>query len=86
MHRTSRTNTRHRARLALSGAGALAVATALIAANSPSAGAAAATAGDGAVTTDTSYVKANGARITPGDAIALCGTNKRQQNEPSTAV
>ncbi len=86
MHRTSRTNTRHRARLALSGAGALAVATALIAANSPSAGAAAATAGDGAVTTDTSYVKANGRMPGLGDAIELCGTNKRQQNEPSTAV
>jgi len=84
MHRTSRTNTRHRARLALSGAGALAVATALIAANSPSAGAA--TAGDGAVTTDRSYVKANGRTPAPGDAIELCGTNRRQQNEPSTAV
>jgi len=86
MHRTSRTNTRHRARLALSGAGAgaLAIATALLAANSPSAGAA--TAGDGAVTTDTSYVKANDRTPTAGDAIKLCGTNKRQQNEPSTAV
>ena len=45
-----------------------------------------ATATDVRVTPDAPYVKANRARITPGDAIALCGANKRQQNEPSTAV
>ncbi len=46
-----------------------------------------ATAGsDTAVTVDAPYVKANGAPVTPGDAIALCGANRRQQNEPSAAM
>ena len=34
------------------------------------------------VTTDSSYTKANGSPITSGDAIAQCGGNRRQQNEP----
>ncbi len=38
------------------------------------------------VSPDTAYAKANGRPILAGDAIALCGTNRRQQNEPSTAV
>ncbi|GAA2111868.1 hypothetical protein GCM10009841_34950 [Microlunatus panaciterrae] len=39
-----------------------------------------------AVTTDASYVKANGRAAGPGDAITACGQNRRQQNEPSVAV
>jgi hypothetical protein len=38
------------------------------------------------VTVDTAYVKANGRTPAPGDAITACGANRRQQNEPSTAV
>jgi hypothetical protein len=38
------------------------------------------------VTVDTAYVKANGRTPSPGDAITACGANRRQQNEPSTAV
>jgi len=41
---------------------------------------------DTEVTVDTAYVKANGRPITSADAISACGANKRQQNEPSTAV
>jgi hypothetical protein len=41
---------------------------------------------DTPVTVDAPYVKANGRAITPGDAISACGANRRQQNEPSTAV
>ncbi len=43
-------------------------------------------AGDGAVSVDTPYVKANAQPITPTDAISLCGTDLRQQNEPTSAV
>lgn len=42
--------------------------------------------GNVAVTVDIPYVKANGRTPTAGDAIAACGQNRRQQNEPSTAV
>jgi len=42
--------------------------------------------GDGAVSVDTPYVKANARTITPADAISVCGTNLRQQNEPTSAV
>ncbi|MCW2601079.1 MAG: hypothetical protein JWM02_2908 [Frankiales bacterium] len=38
------------------------------------------------VSPDSPYTKANGRAIGAGDAIARCGTNRRQQNEPSTAV
>jgi hypothetical protein len=38
------------------------------------------------VSPDASYVKANGRAISGSDAIRLCGTNRRQQNEPSAAV
>ena len=38
------------------------------------------------VTVDTAYVKANERTPAPGDAITACGANRRQQNEPSTAV
>jgi hypothetical protein len=38
------------------------------------------------VTVDRPYVKANGRTPASGDAITACGTNRRQQNEPSTAV
>ena len=41
---------------------------------------------DTAVTVDQAYVKANGRPITSADAISACGANRRQQNEPSTAV
>ncbi|MEP6649746.1 MAG: sialidase family protein, partial [Lapillicoccus sp.] len=41
---------------------------------------------DVAVTVDAPYVKANGRAITSTDAISACGANRRQQNEPSTAV
>ena len=41
---------------------------------------------DGAVSVDAPYVKANGRTPTAGDAIQACGENRRQQNEPSTAV
>lgn len=43
-------------------------------------------AGDGAVSVDTPYVKANARPITPTDAISVCGSNRRQQNEPTSAV
>jgi hypothetical protein len=38
------------------------------------------------VSVDAPYVKANGRQPTAGDAILACGQNRRQQNEPSTAV
>jgi hypothetical protein len=61
-------------------AGVLAVGTAMTAsATTP-------TASDHGVTVDSPYVKANGRAVTPADAISACGTNRRQQNEPSTAV
>jgi hypothetical protein len=43
-------------------------------------------AGDGAVSVDSAYVKANGQQPTSSDAISACGTNLRQQNEPTSAV
>ena len=46
----------------------------------------AATSGDTAVSTDSSYVKANARTPSDGDAIAFCGQNRRQQNEPAAAV
>lgn len=49
-------------------------------------GLAAAATSDGPVTVDAPYVKANGRAITADDAISACGTNLRQQNEPSVAV
>lgn len=48
--------------------------------------AAAAVGPDHPVTTDSPYVKANGRVAPPGDAITTCGTNRRQQNEPTSAV
>ena len=44
------------------------------------------TGGDGAVSVDTPYVKANARTIPPTDAISACGKNLRQQNEPTSAV
>lgn len=41
---------------------------------------------DRAVTLDSPYVKANGRTPSPGDAITACGTNRRQQNEPTAAI
>ena len=41
---------------------------------------------DVAVTVEVPYVKANGRTPSAGDAITACGANRRQQNEPSTAV
>ncbi|ABL84021.1 MULTISPECIES: sialidase family protein [unclassified Nocardioides] len=41
---------------------------------------------DGPVSVDSPYVKANGAAPSTGDAITTCGTNRRQQNEPTAAV
>jgi hypothetical protein len=38
------------------------------------------------VTVDAPYVKANGKIPSASDAITACGQNRRQQNEPSTAV
>lgn len=75
---------RRRRGVLLSATGVLAVATALVAGGAPPVSAAA--PADQPVTTDTAYVKANGAVPSAGDAIRLCGTNKRQQNEPSTAI
>jgi len=42
--------------------------------------------GDGAISVDRPYVKANARPISPTDAISVCGTNLRQQNEPTSAV
>jgi hypothetical protein len=42
--------------------------------------------GNVAVSVDAPYVKANGRTPSSGDAITACGTNRRQQNEPSAAV
>jgi hypothetical protein len=74
--RSSRGSTAVLAAAALTGAAALVGAPAL----------AATTTGDQAVSVDAPYTKANGKPITPGDAIAFCGTNRRQQNEPTSAV
>jgi hypothetical protein len=41
---------------------------------------------DVAVTVDSAYVKANERAPGAGDAITACGSNRRQQNEPSAAV
>ena len=41
---------------------------------------------EAAISTDAAYVKANGRPPGAGDAITACGTNRRQQNEPSVAV
>ncbi len=49
-------------------------------------GAGAASGNDVPVSVDTPYVKANGRAPSPGDAIRDCGTNRRQQNEPTSAV
>jgi len=49
-------------------------------------GVAATSGGDGAVSRDAAYVKANGRTPNAGDAITTCGVNKRQQNEPTSAV
>jgi len=46
----------------------------------------AAVAPDRPVSVDNPYVKANGRVPAPGDAITTCGTNRRQQNEPTSAV
>ncbi len=83
MFRRSATSGRSRRRQL--GASSLLIAGALVATGAPAAVAVAA-GGDGAVTTDTPYTKANGSPVTAGDAIARCGGNRRQQNEPSTAV
>src|SRR6476619_6455700 len=73
--------TRTRARIGLLAVAALALApVAMFPAH------AATSAGDGPVTVDAPYVKANGRPIVPGDAIAPCGTNRRQANEPTSAV
>jgi hypothetical protein len=55
---------------------ALTVATPVAAAVSP----------DHPISTDSPYVKANGRAAPAGDAITACGTNLRQQNEPTAAV
>ncbi len=47
---------------------------------------AASTTGDGPVSVDAPYTKANARPIPPDDAISRCGTNRRQQNEPTAAV
>ncbi len=44
------------------------------------------TTGEHPVSVDTAYVKANARPIPAGDAIAACGANRRQQNEPTAAV
>lgn len=41
---------------------------------------------DRPVSVDGPYVKANGRPAPAGDAITACGTNRRQQNEPTAAV
>lgn len=41
---------------------------------------------DRPVSTDAPYVKANGRTPGAGDAITACGTNRRQQNEPTAAM
>jgi len=46
----------------------------------------AAVGADRPVSVDSPYVKANGRAPTPGDAITTCGTNRRQQNEPTAAI
>ena len=80
---TARTRQRiRRAALALTG-GAL---VALAAGGGITATATVPVGPDGPVTVDAPYTKANGRAPTAGDAISLCGTNRRQQNEPSAAV
>ncbi|MDP9181690.1 MAG: glycoside hydrolase [Actinomycetota bacterium] len=64
--------------------GAVALTAALVLTGAP--GADAVAPGDGAVTTDSPYVKANARTPSAGDAIRTCGTNRRQQNEPSAAI
>src|SRR3954451_21037429 len=77
-----RTSGRLRRGAALLAAAAAAATLAL--SNAPSAGAAAGP--DHAVSVDRPYVKANGGAPTTGDAIATCGTNRRQENEPTAAI
>ena len=74
---------RHPRRILITAVSVTALAGALV--SSP-AGATVTAGPDVAVTADTAYVKANGRAPTAGDAITACGTNRRQQNEPSTAV
>ncbi|CAI9401750.1 sialidase family protein [Nocardioides sp. T2.26MG-1] len=69
---------RHRALVALVSAAVLPLA-ALSAAN-------AVASPDRAVSVDSAYVKANGRTPSADDAIRACGTNRRQQNEPTAAV
>jgi len=70
-----------RSRLGLiAAAGLTMVPLALLPAQATQAGA------DGPVSVDTAYTKANNKPITAGDAISRCGTNRRQQNEPTSAV
>src|SRR3954454_17347764 len=76
-----RTSTLHRgAALLATAASALALAFT----NAPSAGAAAGP--DHPASVDRPYVKANARAPTPGDATATCGTNRRQENEPTAAI
>lgn len=77
-----RTSGRLRRGAALLAAAAAAATLAL--SNAPSAGAAGGP--DHAVSVDRPYVKANGRAPTTGDAIATCGTNRRQENEPTAAI
>ncbi|MDH2413441.1 hypothetical protein [Nocardioides sp. CER19] len=70
----------HRSAVLLA-AGTLAAATVSLGASAD-----AAVAPDRPVSVDSPYVKANGRTPTPGDAITACGTNRRQQNEPTVAI
>jgi hypothetical protein len=69
------------AALAVMSAGALALAPPLLAASATTV-----VGSDQPVTVDAPYVQANAHTPTTGDAITACGQNRRQQNEPSTAV
>ncbi len=79
---TTRITHRRGASLAVT-AGALLV---LVTGGGPSATASIPIGPDVPVTVDAPYTKANGRVPTSGDAIKFCGTNRRQQNEPSAAV
>ena len=59
---------------------------AVVVASAPAASASTVLTTDIAVTVDAPYVKANARTPAAGDAITACGTNRRQQNEPSVAV
>lgn len=83
--RSHRRSGRRAAAVLVASATAALTAAGLTAGGAASAAPAASTT-DGPVSQDAAYVKANGSPVTTGDAISACGSNNRQQNEPTSAI